>query len=234
MLNLTRPIRNNDQLFRLYLFTPDVVSLCALLKFKPKKILEIGIGTTDGVQSLEFILNGAKAKIFEPHPVFYKELATDLEHLPNLKIYNQGIYKEKGKKKFYDKWACTFIGEMYDHSGAKIQDSYVLDEKDAFECEVDTIDNYDDGDVDLLCMDCESCEWFVLEKLKSRPSVIQIETHSYYSTYHPFEFEKIKRWFQDNRYSIMATNESDCIYVKSDLLLALDKIEIKIEKQHRS
>ena len=228
MINLTRPIKNDNQMFRLYLFCPDIVRICDIIKFKPKKIIEIGIGTTDGIQSLEFILNGADATIFEPNLGFYKELQQDLSHLTNLKIHNKAIYKEKGIKKFYDKWACTFIEEMYDYSGAKIQDSYVKDEKDSFECEVDTIDDYDDGDVDLLCVDCESCEWFVLERLKSRPTVIQIETHSFYSDYKPFNIKEIREWLTDNKYTLFATNESDCVYVKAEFLSKLNRLEFSL------
>ena len=231
MLNLTRPARNNDQKFRLYLFLNDIVSICDLIKFTPKKIIEIGVGTTDGVQSLEFLLNGAEGILFEPHPSFYKELEVDLSRYPNIQVLNKGIYKESGIQKFYDKWACTFIGNMYEHSGAKIQDNYTMDEKDSFFCAVDTIDNYDNGDIDLLCMDCESCEWFVLEKLKSRPTVIQIETHSVYSNYHPFNIKEIENWFKTNDYEVIANNESDCVYVKSEYLLKLGKIELNIRKE---
>lgn len=229
MLNLIRPIRNNLQRFRLNIYTHDVVGLCDLIRFTPKKIIEAGIGTTDGVQSLEFLLNGAEGILFEPHPSFYNELKTDLTPYPNIQVLNKGIYKESGVVKFYEKWACTFIDEMYDYSGAKIQDDYTKDEKDSFFCAVDTIDNYDNGDIDLLCMDCESCEWFVLEKLKSRPTVIQIETHSFYSDYKPFNIEGIEDWFKNNNYRVMATNESDSIYVRNDYLSKLGKMEFVLQ-----
>lgn len=79
-------------------------------------------------------------------------------------------------------------------------------------------------------MDCESCEWFVLEKLKSRPTIIQIETHSIYSDYHPFHIKEIENWFKNNNYQVVANNESDCIYVKNEYLLKLGKIELNIIK----
>ena len=229
MINLSRAARNENQKLTLTLSVNDIVALADLIHFTPKKILEAGIGTTDGVQSLEFLLNGAEGILFEPNKGFYDELVSDLGHLPNIKIHNKALYKEKGIKKFYDKWACTFIDEMYESSGAKIQDNYVKDEKDAFECETDTVDNYDDGNIDILCLDCESCEWFVLEKLKSRPTIIQIETHSIFSEYKPYNIDKISQWLMDNDYFRLAINESDTICVTKSWLQKLGKLEFKLD-----
>lgn len=71
-------------------------------------------------------------------------------------------------------------------------------------------------------MDCESCEWFVLEKLISHPAIIQIETHSFYSNYMPFNIEEIREWITNNDYSLFANNESDSIYVKREYLDNID------------
>lgn len=180
--------------------------------------MEIGVGDSRGVSTLELIKNGASAIVFEPNKIFYNDIVSHLGEISGLTILNKGIYHTPGIQKFYDKWATTFIGEMYDSSGAKIQDSYILDEKDSFFCAVDTIDHFDNGKIDLLCMDCESCEWFVLEKLISCPTIVQIETHSFYSNYEPFNIEKIREWFVDNDYSLFANNESDSIYVKREYL----------------
>lgn len=215
--------QNNLQRFRLNVndrdvYINDITSICDILRFCPKHIIEIGVGTYEGVSTINLIKNRVTAIVFEPHPSFYKNIVEHLGNTPGLQIINKGIYKEKGAQKFYDKWASTFIGVMYDHSGAKAQDKYEIDEKDAFICEVDTIDNYDNGEVDLLCMDCESCEWFVLEKLISRPTIVQIETHSFYSDYQPFNIDKIRQWFEDNDYGLFALNESDSIFVKKEKL----------------
>jgi len=215
--------QNNLQRFRLNvndqdLYINDITGICDILKFYPKHILEIGVGDARGVSTINLIKNGATAIVFEPNPQFYQNIVENLGNIPGLQILNKGIYKEKGIQKFYDKWACTFIGEMYHHSGAKVQDKYEIDEKDAFFCAVDTVDHYDNGKIDLLCIDCESCEWFVLEKLISRPTIIQIETHSFYSYYQPFNIDGIKQWFCDNDYGLFALNESDSIYVKKEKL----------------
>lgn len=214
--------KNNFQKFRLNIsqehYIEDIVEICRVLRFQPKRIMEIGVGDARGVSTLELIKNGASAIVFEPNRGFYDNIVADLGETQGLTIVNVGIYHTPGIQKFYDKWACTFIGDLYDYSGAKIQDKYEKDEKDSFLCSVDTIDHYDFGDVDLLCMDCESCEWFVLEKLRSRPTIIQIETHSFYSAYEPFNIEKIREWFNDNDYSLFAINEGDSIFVKTEYL----------------
>lgn len=215
--------QNNLQRFRLNIsskeiYIDDITGICDILRFYPKHIVEIGVGMYDGISTINLIKNGSSAIVFEPNPSFYQNIVENLGKTPDLQILNIGIYHTPGIQKFYDKWACTFIGEMYDHSGAKIQDKYEIDEKDSFLCVVDTIDHHDNGKIDLLCMDCESCEWFVLEKLISRPTIIQIETHSFYSYYQPFNIDKIRQWFNDNDYGLFALNESDSVFVKKEKL----------------
>ena len=220
-------MKDRNQCFRLNVnvdyYVENIVDLCKIVNLYPKNIIEIGIGDHRGIQALEFVEKTGKLIAFEPNPEFYRSIVSQHGNNQNLTILNKGIYKEAGVKRFYDKWACTFIEEMFDFSGAKIQDLYEKNEKDVFECYVNTIDNYDDGQVELLCMDCESCELFVLQKLISRPIIIQIETHSFYSEYKPFGIDEIYDWFYNNNYTLLAMNESDSVYIKKEYL---DKTEI--------
>ncbi len=58
----------------------------------------------------------------------------------------------------------------------------------------------DDGEIDILNLDCEGSEWFVLVNLLSRPRIIQIELYpeNHYA-------KQIKAWMQDNGYQSVGT-----------------------------
>jgi|694.fasta_scaffold50281_7 hypothetical protein len=53
----------------------------------------------------------------------------------------------------------------------------------------------DDGQIDILNLDCEGSEWFVLKNMISRPILIQIE----HRIENPFAKE-IDEWFKSNNY----------------------------------
>ena len=57
------------------------------------------------------------------------------------------------------------------------------------------IADIDDGEIDVLNIDCEGCEHYVLQSLKSRPHVIGIELWSAYP-----EYAYCENWLIDNGY----------------------------------
>lgn len=69
----------------------------------------------------------------------------------------------------------------------------------------------DDGQIDLINIDCEGSEWFVLKTMVSRPRFLQIEfykNHGYYN--------EITQWLADNNYKAVATwGNSNAILVNT-------------------
>jgi hypothetical protein len=60
-----------------------------------------------------------------------------------------------------------------------------------------TFDRLDDGSIDLISIDTEGSEWFVLKYITSRPDVISIETHGAAYT-NPY-LDEIQRWMREKR-----------------------------------
>lgn len=55
----------------------------------------------------------------------------------------------------------------------------------------------DDGEIDLLNLDCEGSEWFVLEKMTSRPRILQIELYAKHGHH-----SEISGWLEANGYQV--------------------------------
>jgi hypothetical protein len=58
-----------------------------------------------------------------------------------------------------------------------------------------TFDTLDDGDIDVLALDCEGMEWAVLSRMRSRPELLTIEIWDQ----NPWKKE-IFWWLRQNHY----------------------------------
>ena len=95
----------------------------------------------------------------------------------------------------------TFESEMIDNGGS----SYIVDtwaptpdpKKPAFPVNVITFDTIDDGEIDILALDCEGMEWAVLSKMRSIPELLTIEIWDE----NPYKKE-IYSWLNDHHYKL--------------------------------
>ena len=184
------------------------------MQFNPKVIFEIGVGELNVCRTREFWATNIECHCFEPHPRMYNELANATKFYPNVKTYNLGISDKEGNAELYLANNCSFIKGI--DSPVALQDCTKDDVKnwDKTTIKLDTIDKFDKGNIDLLLLDMEGSEWFVLEKLISRPELIVIETHiptsipPYLNKY----MNEILFWMWDNNYQVINKNETDSFF----------------------
>ena len=68
-------------------------------------------------------------------------------------------------------------------------------------------------------LDTEGGEFYVLEKLISRPELIVLETHNHIASYiNPFLYE-IEEWMVENNYVKVSVDSGDSIYRRKTLTL---------------
>lgn len=144
----------------------------------------------------------------------------------NVNLHKAAIYDYCGKVELSQRMASTFISDL-PQSPAIVNDKYLPVEKDRFTVECLTYDKIDDGQIDILSIDIERAEWFVLKYMTSKPKVISIETHGKFYL-NPFLTE-IKRWMSNNQYTIWFKDQSDSVYVRNDVyrVSSCDKINLK-------
>ena len=181
------------------------------LNFTPRVLFEVGVCQPHDSHVKDFLDGATKAVLFEPHPFYFARLKLAFGENSNVTIHNVAIYKEEGTVKLFNRNASTFVEGV--QSPAKVNDGYSENESDVFAVKADTFDKYDTGDIDLLAIDTEGCEWFAIQKMKSRPRLICVETHGMRYT-NPY-LKEILLWMDRNGYKALETDASDTIFVKN-------------------
>lgn len=135
-----------------------------------------------------------------------------LKEYKNLRIINAAIAPRPGMVKVYERNASSFVGGT--ESPAKHTDKYIEDEKDAYYVPAITIDEIDNGEIDVLLADVEGSEWFCINGLTSRPKLIVLETHgaNYVNPY----INEIAAWMNQNGYHAADQDASDTYFVRTE------------------
>lgn len=182
--------------------------------YQPTHVCEVGVYLPETCSVRPFILKGSKASLVEANPVMVEKIKNAFKEFPKTTVFPVAVSDAPGKVTLYNRGASTFIESV--ESPALVNDQYAKTESDRFEVEAKTFDQIDDGTIDLLCIDIEGAEWFVLSKLVSKPNLISVETHGKY--YLNPKLTEIEKWMKDNNYSVWYKDKSDTVYVKKEVI----------------
>ena len=197
--------------------------------FTPMHVAEVGVYYPETSNIYDYIQSGITATIVEPDPESIRRIKEHFSGFSNINLYEVAVYKQSGKISLAQRDASTFISEL-DSSPAIINDEYEVKDVDIFEVDAKRFDEIDDGTIDLLSIDIEGGEWYVLKYMVSRPSVISIETHG--AIYINPHIDEIIQWMQENDYQLWYKDRSDSVYVKkgSINLTFIDKLNLFLYK----
>jgi len=180
---------------------------------KPEHVCEVGVYLPETSNILDFINDGVKATLVEADPVTVEHIHSFFKG-KNITVYPCAIWDRNGTIRLSKAAASTFVTEL--HSSPAIEnDKYVVKDEDTFEVPCKVFSDIDDGTIDLLSIDIEGSEWYVIKHLKSRPKILSIETHGKYYT-NPFMSE-INDWIAANGYLVWYKDGSDTVYVRNDI-----------------
>jgi len=178
---------------------------------------------------LDFTLNNVETILVEPNPSCIDSINTFFANRNNVFLHPVAVYDYPKRIKLFCKGASTFVGDL-DNSPALTNDNYKQDEKDALYVDAVCFDSIDPGNIDLLCLDIEGSEWFVIKHMKSRPAVLSIETHGKYYV-NPY-IQEIKNWAKENSYVIWFKDKSDTVYANPQIIPVnlQDKLQLLLKE----
>lgn len=180
-----------------------------------KIVCEVGVYLPETSNVIDFIKDNMKVILVEPDPVTQIKISEYFRNQSNITLLPYAIYDYDGTIELSKANASTFISEL-SASPAIVNDKFEVDKHDKFTAECRKFSSIDPGNIDLLCVDIEGAEWYVLKHLTSRPKVISLETHGkYYTNPH---YALIKEWMNTNNYSVWYKDGSDTVFVHNDFI----------------
>ncbi len=156
----------------------------------------------------EFLSADARLDIIEPIPKNIAAIEGRYKGYSNVFVHPYAVWKEPGTIKMYNLERVSYVDGVaspaigtYNGMASPTEVaktlSYEPKEEDLIEVEAITFDQFDPGTIDMLDLDVEGCEWYILQVMVSRPKIICVETGV--DRNHPF-MEEIDGWAKENRY----------------------------------
>jgi len=201
---------------------------CRKKHYNPKHVCEVGVYYPETSNILGFISDGLKATLIEPLPECVEAINLYFSDNDNVSVHPYAIADESGEIELFKFESSSFVSSLEETPALK-NDNYNKSKGERITVISKRFDEIDDGTIDLISIDVEGSEWFVLKHMKSRPGVISLELKSkYYVNPH---LNEINNWLADNCYIMWFTDRSDTVFVNHGIfeLSIFEKIKNKIK-----
>jgi len=177
-----------------------------------KHVCEVGVWLPEMSNILDFIVKDkVRTTLVEPDPKSIAAIKTYFRDYPNVELLPYAAYDHHGTLELVQRNASTFVSTL-PYSPAQVNDGYQVRQEDTFKVECRKFDELDDATIDLLSVDTEGSEWYVIQFLRSRPLVISVEMHGK-SYLNPF-YQEIAGWMEREGYDKWFMDKTDIVYYK--------------------
>ncbi|OIO60824.1 MAG: hypothetical protein AUJ55_01900 [Proteobacteria bacterium CG1_02_64_396] len=158
-----------------------------------------------------FIQRGIRTTLVEPDPFAIALIRSAFGGMDHVTLHTCALCDEAGAVELCQRAGSTFVATL-EATPALVNDRAHLEQPELFTAEAKRFDAIDDGGIDLLSIDIEGGEWFVLKHMVSRPAVVSVETHGgiYINPY----LAEIRGWMVENRYVLWYLDGSDSVFVR--------------------
>jgi FkbM family methyltransferase len=188
----------------------ELYKKCSAKKITLRHICEVGVFMPEMSNILDFIVKDRlRTTLVEPDPKSIAAIRNYFHDYQNVCLLPYAVYDHHGVLELVQRNASTFVSTL-PYSPAQVNDEYQIRKEDTFTVECRTFNELDDGTIDLLSVDTEGSEWYVIKELVSRPVIISVETHGK-SYLNPF-YGEIRDWMAANGYERWWLNKTDTVY----------------------
>ena len=181
-------------------------------KLAVRHVCEVGVWLPEMSNILDFIVKDKlRTTLVEPDPKSIAAIRTYFRDYHNVELLPYASFDHHGTLELVQRNASTFVSTL-PYSPAQVNDNYHIRQEDRFTVECRRFDELDDASIDLLSVDTEGSEWYVIQFLKSRPMVISVEMHgkSYLNPY----YTEIAGWMAREGYDKWYMDKTDIVYYK--------------------
>lgn len=177
-------------------------------------VCEVGVYMPETSNVLNFVKDGIRAILVEPDKKSLERI-NELFKEDEVEVHPVAIYDYNGELELVQRDASTFAKDL-PSSPAQVNDNYTINNADTFKVPCKVFNDIDPGNINLLCVDTEGSEWYVIKNLVSRPQIISLETHGRFYR-NPF-IKEISEWMMMNGYAPWYKTKSDTVYYRTDLM----------------
>jgi len=162
--------------------------------FEVRTACEVGVGPYCFLQP--FLGIAEKMILIEPNADLAAHTRT---YMPSEYVYEYAV-THRDDVFYYRDYGANGEGFLSMLEWAPIKDQGAKANRviDRYKVTGRTFDFFDDGKIDVINIDCEGGEHFVLDRMISRPRLLQIEVHSTNPKH-----EDIKNWLAENEYVVI-------------------------------
>lgn len=191
-------------------------------------VCEVGVFLPEYSNIIDFIRKGIRATLVEADPKTAEKIVAYFKN-DNVTVHPVAVFDRNGTIELSRYDQSTFV-TVLKTTPAIVNDRYKQNQADVFTTECRLFSEIDTGDIDLISIDIEGCEWYVIDKMISRPKIISVETHS--KAYINPNIHLINEWMEKNSYIMWYQDLSDTVYVQANLFNpgVGDKLETSYHK----
>jgi FkbM family methyltransferase len=182
--------------------------------FRPSHVAEVGVWHPSASNIYRFIQEGVKTTLVEPDPESIKLIKEQFRE-NNITLHEVAACDFNGKVDLYQRKGSSFVCSL-PSSPAIVNDDYDISVTDRFTANAQIFSEIDDGTIELISIDTEGSEWFVIKNMVSRPAIISIETHGGMYT-NPYLHE-LETWMKNNLYALWYKDKSDSVFVLTSVI----------------
>jgi hypothetical protein len=186
---------------------------------KPRRVAEVGVNEPDKCSLLPFIHEGIPTLLVEPLPWCCQNLRAAFEGKPVEVI--EGVAGDKdGSVLLYDRGEGSWIDDVPEgaapdeHQGHSGLNRETIDPRFIRKVQSYRWRMIDPGDIDVLCVDTEGAEWFVIREMTSRPALVRCEMHFTHSGWINPHNPAIRQKMTDMGYVVIGEDVSDILWAK--------------------
>lgn len=183
--------------------------------FTPKHVAEVGVWHPKTSNVYLFIKDNIKTTLVEPDPKSISLIKKEFSNDTNVSLIEAALCDYNGEIDLYKRESSTFVTSL-PSSPALVNDNIDLNKTDKFTAKAKKMNEIDDGSIDIISIDTEGSEWFVIKNMISRPTILSIETHG--GAYKNPYINEINNWLQVNNYTLWYKDKSDSVFIFNNKL----------------
>ena len=193
--------------------TPEkIFDLVARLGITIKKAAEIGVYTFESSAIKPFIMHGVECDLYEAIPSYCQKIKEEVAPFPNVRLINCAVGDYNGEMILCLAGPSTFNAQQKE-SPAINHDKLDITKASSISVPCRDFHDLDRGEYDYVSIDVEGGEFNILDRMISRPVIINLETQS--RDYINPKLGSITDWMIENGYKVWFRNDTDTLFIKS-------------------